>query len=361
MKKDSKYAKKIKYGTMAAIITAFVVAIVIVVNIIMGILTERYPMKLDLTKDKRYELCDESINVLKNLEKDVEIAVMFPEETLLQYEYYNMIPKILEKYEVYSKQGKGKVEVKYYDIQKNPDIVAKYKKYYNGDITQGSVVVCCEDKVRVSLLQYYYTTDQSSYYYDASANYIFIGESTITSAIMSVADANTKKVGFLDTMGEYMVYSQNSYNSIFQLYSLMNSNGYECKNLDISENFLEDNYDVVVIPAPETDFTTDIIDRLDDYLYNDGKYMKNIVYISSPTATDLPNIEAFLDKWSIEIGDSFVSDDENCVAATLTASGSAVISPKVVVAETENCKSLREDKTFLSTVLFPTPDAPEII
>ena len=34
MKKDSKYAKKIKYGTMAAIITAFVVAIVIVVNII---------------------------------------------------------------------------------------------------------------------------------------------------------------------------------------------------------------------------------------------------------------------------------------------------------------------------------------
>ena len=97
MKKDSKYAKKIKYGTMAAIITAFVVAIVIVVNIIMGILTERYPMKLDLTKDKRYELCDESINVLKNLEKDVEIAVMFPEESLLQYEYYNMIPKILEK------------------------------------------------------------------------------------------------------------------------------------------------------------------------------------------------------------------------------------------------------------------------
>ncbi|MBR4022702.1 MAG: GldG family protein [Ruminococcus sp.] len=336
MKKDSKYAKKIKYGTMAAIITAFVVAIVIVVNIIMGILTERYPMKLDLTKDKRYELCDESINVLKNLEKDVEIAVMFPEETLLQYEYYNMIPKILEKYEVYSKQGKGNVEVKYYDIQKNPDAVARYKKYFSGDITQGSVVVCCDDKVKVSNLTSYYTTDQSSYYYDASANYIFIGESTLTSAIMSVADANTKKAAFLDRMGENMVFSQNSYYSISQLYALMGSNGYECTELDISENFLEDNYDVVVIPAPETDFTTDIIDRLDDYLYNDGKYMKNIVYISSPTATDLPNIEAFLDKWSIEIGDSFVSDDENCVAATLTASGSAVMSPKGVVADTEN-------------------------
>ncbi|MBE6859777.1 MAG: hypothetical protein E7499_00580 [Ruminococcus sp.] len=338
MKKDSKYAKKIKYGTMAAIITAFVVAIVVIVNIIMGILTERYPMKLDLTKDKRYELCDESINVLKNLEKDVEIAVMYPESTLLQYEYYNMIPKILEKYEVYSKQAKGNVEVKYYDIQKNPDAVAKYKKYFSGDITQGSVVVYCDEKVKVSNVTSFYTTDQSTYYYDYTApvNYIFIGESTLTSAIMSVADANPKKAAFLDRMGEGTIFGTNSFYSISQLFSLMSSNGYECTEIDISDDFISDDYDVIVIPAPEVDLTSDVIERLDDYLYNDGKYMKNVIYISSPAATELPNIEAFLDKWSIEIGDALVSDDESCVAATLTASGAAVMSPKGVIADTEN-------------------------
>ena len=96
-KKDAKYTRKLKYGTMATVITAIVIAIVIIINIIMGVLMKRYPVKLDLTTDKRYELCDETVDFLKNMDKDVEIAVMYPEETLAQYTYYNMIPKILEK------------------------------------------------------------------------------------------------------------------------------------------------------------------------------------------------------------------------------------------------------------------------
>ena len=243
-KKDAKYTRKLKYGTMATVITAIVIAIVIIINIIMGVLMKRYPVKLDLTTDKRYELCDETVDFLKNMDKDVEIAVMYPEETLAQYTYYNMIPKILEKYEVYAKAGKGSVDVKYYDITKDPDVVSKYSKYYNGTISQGSVVVYCDEKVKVSNVTSYITTDSSSnsYYQQSSNNnYIFIGESTITSAIMSVTDANPKKAGLMLYMGEKSyVFSDMSYYSVSQLYSLMNSNGYECTELNIlSDDFTE--------------------------------------------------------------------------------------------------------------------------
>ena len=339
--KNAKVAKKLKYGSMAVISMAIVIAIVIVVNIMMGVVEKRYPnAKIDLTKDKRYELCDESIKVLKNLNKDVEIAVMFPEETLLQYPYYQMIPKVMEKYELYAKQGKGNIDVKYYDIQKDPDAVSKYKKYYSGDIAQGAVVVYCDEKVKVSNVTSFYTTDQQAYYATGEQNYIFIGESTITSAIMSVADSNPKKAGLLDRMGEGFVFSDTSYYNVSQLFGLLSSNGYECEELTVTDDFLENDLDLIVIPAPEVDFTEDVIQKLDDYLYNDGNYGKNVVYISSPTATEIPNIKAFLDKWSIEIGDAFVSDDDSCVAATLSAAAQAVMSPKGEIADTDTVGEL---------------------
>ena len=339
--KNAKVAKKLKYGSMAVVSMVIVIAIVIVVNIMMGVVEKRYPKaKLDLTKDKRFELCDESINVLKNLKKDVEIAVMYPEETLLEYSYYNMIPKVMEKYELYSKQSEGSVDVKYYDIQKDPDAVSKYKKYYNGDIAQGSVVVYCDGKVRVSNITNYITIDQDAYYSTGEQNYIFIGESTITSAIMSVADSNPKKAALLDRMGEGFVFSNNSYYNVIQLFSLLSSNGYEMEELDVSDDFLDNDFDVIVIPAPEYDFTEDVIQKLDDYLYNDGLYGRNVVYVSSPTATEIPNLKAFLDKWSIEIGDAFVSDDDSCIAATLSSASQAVMSPKGEIADTDTVGEL---------------------
>ena len=157
---------------------------------------------------------------------------------------------------------------------------------------------------------------------------------------MSVADSNPKKAGLLDRMGEGFVFSDTSYYNVSQLFGLLSSNGYECEELTVTDDFLENDLDLIVIPAPEVDFTEDVIQKLDDYLYNDGNYGKNVVYISSPTATEIPNIKAFLDKWSIEIGDAFVSDDDSCVAATLSAAAQAVMSPKGEIADTDTVGEL---------------------
>ena len=67
--------KKFKYGTMSLIVVALVLAIVIVINLMSSMISKRYPIKFDLTPDKRYELSDESINVLKNLSGDVDVTV----------------------------------------------------------------------------------------------------------------------------------------------------------------------------------------------------------------------------------------------------------------------------------------------
>ena len=71
--------KKIKYGSMSMGIVIVVIAIVVLLNLMCGLVVKRYPVKLDLTSDNRYDLSDESIDALKSLEKDVDIVVTCPE------------------------------------------------------------------------------------------------------------------------------------------------------------------------------------------------------------------------------------------------------------------------------------------
>ncbi|MBQ3855482.1 MAG: hypothetical protein II762_02190, partial [Ruminococcus sp.] len=73
--------KKLKFGSMSVAVLVLVIAIVIVLNLMANIMSKRYPMKVDLTPDKRYELTDESIQVLKDLDKDVEITVTSARDT----------------------------------------------------------------------------------------------------------------------------------------------------------------------------------------------------------------------------------------------------------------------------------------
>lgn len=74
--------KKIKYGSMSMGIVIVVIAIVVLLNLMCGLVVKRYPVKLDLTSDNRYDLSDESIDALKSLEKDVDIVVTCPENSV---------------------------------------------------------------------------------------------------------------------------------------------------------------------------------------------------------------------------------------------------------------------------------------
>ncbi len=339
--------KKFKYGSMSAAVLVLVVAIVVVINIIIGALMNRYPIKVDLTADGRYELCDETIEVLKKLDENVEIAVMYPEETLLQYNYYNMIPKILDNYKVYAEAGEGSITLKYVDVTKDPDVVSKYSKYYNGTISEGSIVVYADEKVKVTSIYNLFTTDSSNSYYQTSdATVSFVGESTITSAIMSVTDANPVNAAFATFNNSAYVYGEDIsvYYPAEQLKSLLSTNGYECTDIDVmTDDISTEEYDLVVIPAPINDFNEDVIAKLEDFLYNDGNYGKNVIYLASVNSVNLPNITEFLAKWNLQIENNIVLDEKNIINAALSISSQAVPSIIATISDTEAVGELPND------------------
>lgn len=328
--KKPRNLKKVKYGSMSLVVMALVIVLVVILNLMTGYLSKRAPLKLDLTADNRYELSDESIGFLRDkLDKEVELIVTCPRaefdelsataEFFYLYNYglqldcpYDMIPVLLEKYEMYANQGSGKLSIRYVDLDKDPKAVQKYKEAYGGEIEAQSIIVSCGDRVRVidtAAVSNMIAPDTSN---QTSINLIFAGESTITSEIMNVTDANPVRVAFASLFNGQSLYSQNYLDAAPTLRDrLLVKNGYICTDIDIAKDELSvDEYDMVVIPMPSNDFDETTIEKLSDFLYNGGNYGKNMLFVADTLASEFPNINEFLGEWNLAVSTGTVIQDE---------------------------------------------------
>ncbi len=316
--KFSLYKKKLKYGSIATVITVVFIVFVIVINLIAGILTDRKNLKLDLTKEKYYEVSDKTTDYLKTIDQDVEIALMGKKA---DYEtstaYAKMIVEILERY----KQSSEHISVEFYDIASNPDVVSKYSQNYNGTIQEGNIVVSSGDRVKVMSINDLFTFEQSAY--GSSSIKGFNGEQLLTSAVMSVTNVNPKKVGFITFYNNQYIYNGLNKKSIEKLNTILSLNGYEIDQLDIfSDEISPEKYDMVVLPAPSTDISEDCIKKLEDFLYNGGNLDKNMIYIADIFQYRTPNIDEFLEVWGIKIGDEqIVESDESKIQNVVISLG----------------------------------------
>lgn len=359
--KPKKNMKKFKYGSMSFAVIALVIVLVVILNLICSILAKRSPLKIDLTADNRYEISDESIDAIKNLKGDVEITVTFPKSeftsmgTYYQRMYmayyginvetpYDMIPSVLEKYEMYAQQGQGNIKVQYVDMNKDPDIIAKYRKFYNNDIPEGSIVVFSGDndngRVKVisqeEIIQMIVPSNTST---NTAVTMNFVGESTITSAVLSVTDSNPIKTAFASMMNGVSITGQGYETISSDFMSFLGKNGYDCTEIDIATDELSpEEYDFVVIPMPAVDFSADIIGKLGDFLYNGGNYERNMLYIPNLYVNDLPNINEFLADWNIQVDESAILDDTNWIETYLGFNQNVNI--KLEISDTNSVGSL---------------------
>ena len=126
-KKESKPSKgtgkRVKHGTQAAVFTLVFLALLVLVNIVATTLFERYPINIDLTKDKIYSVSDESENYVKNVDTDVLVTVFAKED-----EYTNFSPYTKQAAELLKNYCKlnHKINYRFIDIDSNPDVIKNY-------------------------------------------------------------------------------------------------------------------------------------------------------------------------------------------------------------------------------------------
>ena len=100
---------------------ALVVLLVVAVNVVAVKLSERYPLSLDLTKDSRYALSDETKALIKSLDRDVDIFVLAAEDSYATSTYTEYAAELLKQYPKY-----GRVSVTYVDFALDPTFAARY-------------------------------------------------------------------------------------------------------------------------------------------------------------------------------------------------------------------------------------------
>ena len=288
-------SRRFKHGSMATIITVLFIVAVVVVNIIASLILERFPTNIDLTSKKIFELTDESVEFAKGIDMDVDITICKKETDLINNTYANQANSIIKSYAKYNNH----VKVDYVDLLEEPTFASKYSDY---NLTDYSIVIKTDNRTKVINMTEMFETnyDQTTYQQTTSSS----AEQMMTSALMYVTDDKVSKVSILTGHSEIDVPG---------LTSMLEDNNYEAAEQNIETEEINKDADIALIYSPTTDYSEEELKKLDTFLDNNGQFGKNLIYVASIQQPEggLPNLEAFLKEWGINIGQGVVAETES--------------------------------------------------
>jgi len=285
--------RSLKYGSYALISTVILVAIIVVINAILGLDVIRNRTRFDITQDKRFSLSEATVSMLEDLDKEVEIVILTDEK-------YYQGSDILEILKQYNLKSNGKVTTRFVDVEKDPTFVEREidPNQVKG-ISQDSIVVKCGKNSKVvsedDMLEYDYTTYTT---YPVAVKI----EQAFSSAIKSVTSDYTPVTYFVTGHGEINT-------NLSELKGAIMANNYEIKELSLSNPVPEDAA-VILFVSPKTDLLPKELDNLMAFMEKGG----DAIFLMDVQETDkgLPNFDTVFERYSLALNDDLVLEgDQN--------------------------------------------------
>ncbi|RKD32964.1 GldG family protein [Thermohalobacter berrensis] len=274
------FNKKLKYGTNSIIITILVIALIVFINVV----TFNHNFRIDMTKNKVYSLSDQTINVIKKLEKEVEIIGFFKDDSQL-------LPQIAELLKEY-KHESNKIKYSLMDFDANQVEANKY-----GVTDYDTVVLKSRDKTIVLNKSDFYKVDFRT------NTKVFAGEEALTQGILDVTLIEKNNIYLVEGHGEL------SGDKLYLFTKAIKGEGYNVASLNIAkEKGIPKDADLLIIPAPITDYSSDELFSLQQYVDKGGR-----VLILMRTLEDQTNIRKFLmfiEGLGIKVDNNIIIDPE---------------------------------------------------
>ena len=268
-------------GTYALSITAVVMAILVVLNVLVSALPSSLT-KLDISATKLYSITSNTKVVVNALEEDVTIywIVQSGEED-------DVIENLLSKYESLSDHIKV--------VKKNPDVYPTFAEQYTNETVQNnSLVVECGDRSRFIGYDDIYIQEADIYSYTYSTS--FDGEGAITSAIDYVVTDDLPQLYVLEGHGE-----QELLQNFKEQIEKENIETNTLSLLTVDE--VPEDADAIFIYEPSSDLSEEEVDMLYEYAEDGGKLM----VIAGPTEDGiLENLYGLLENYDVETCEGIV-------------------------------------------------------
>ena len=269
-------------GTYAAGVTAAVVAIVIVLDLIVGQLPTSVK-EFDISDKGLYTISDTSANYLAGLDQDVEIIVLAEPDSIDE-----RITKFLDQYQSLSKH----LSVTELDPVANPSALNTYGASAN------SLVVVCKDTGKQAVISFsdIIVYDMSSYYY--TGNYSessFDAEGQLTSAVDRVVRDASSKIYTLEGHGETALPSAAA--SLIEKANLVTGS----VNL-MSAGAVPEDCSLLICYAPAKDLADDELTMLRNYLSGGG----DLFLLTD--SSDQKNFNALLSEYGMSMAQGYIAD-----------------------------------------------------
>lgn len=318
----------LKKGGYSVALIALVLVGAVVLNLLVALLSDRVNLEFDLTTEKKNSISRENYEYISKVDEEITIYVLAGSADeyaggYMQYyanqagyssqtsDYYKQTTLLLEKYG----EANGKIKIEYIDpfgtemsiIQTNyPDsyvygdiLVTRETKDKEGNLKRKSRLLSFVD---------IYTFSDISGGAQMGYDYYYITESCLetklTSAIASVVSEETRKVAFIKTHG-----GENTYSYYKELLELNNFIVSEIDSQIIGE--IDPTLDALVISGVTSDFSGDELNAINDFLNNDGKMGKTLLYFGDTATQNLPNLFSFLSEWGIEVKEGIIFETDS--------------------------------------------------
>ena len=284
--------RKIQYASMSSMFIAFFVVVVLLLNVLVGFLGDRFSLKIDLTASGEYSISDTTKEMLKSLEEEVTVYIMSSEANINKNENQKQAAETVQRFATASG---GKIKYEYVDPNQNPKFYDAFPKARANKEGDSSAFLIVSSARRYSSILYSdivaTNQNQSALYYST--------ESELAGAVLYATSPELSKVAYITGHNEL---------DLPGLENIFDGNGFEHVKVNLSKEDIPEGVNNVVIAAPDFDFTVEEIAKIDKFMATPGSNL--YVFWSRVLTTELPVLERFLSDWGFDIEQTTVLDQQ---------------------------------------------------
>ncbi len=306
------HSSKFRHGGLATVFTAGFLAVIILVNLVVSLLGERFPsMNLDLTANAVNTLSEEAEEAVDAVSMPTTITILLDEDTASTNAAYSQVTNIVER----MRERNGNITVRYQDLDADPTFSTNYP---DATLATGDVIVETERRYRV--LSYSSDLFETTYDYSTGASQtVSYVNSALASALNQANATDLPVVAFATGHSEALTTSS--------LQELLSRNNFDVVSFNIMTEEIPEDTSVVVVGTPTTDYTLAEIEKLDAFLSefeNTRAASRAVLCTFDPGQPDLPNLNTFLEEWGLGVSQDVVYE-QNTQNLFLPMPGAIVI------------------------------------
>ncbi|MGN1137941.1 MAG: Gldg family protein [Ruminococcus sp.] len=296
-------SRKARSGGIAIAITAVFICIIVLVNILAGVLVENFPnLKIDMTSTQAYQLQKDTVEYLSQIDQDITIYVLADEDSFkggfgfsgTNADYITQGYKLLKK----MAKTNSKIKLEFIELSSNPTFTNKYDKInWTGSSSNNLILIDAgDDNYTVLSFEdcFAYDADEVSY-----TGYTFTSttvEEAVVTGVLEVVTTDKIGVDIITGCGE----DETDYAGIK---SLLTKNAYNVREMSILTDDFHKDAEIAIMYAPTVDLSDKAVEKLSDWLENDGEYGRTLIYIPVDMEVETPNIDSVIAQYGMKVGD----------------------------------------------------------